>query len=242
MFKRPKQSRKPRLEPAYRPKGLSIIIPVLNEAAGVQRVLQALGPLRQRGAELIVVDGGSEDDTPALCHGLADQVLAGPRGRARQMNHGATQASADRLLFLHADTELPPNADVLIAQALARDRIWGRFDVLIEGRSPWLPVVAAMMNWRSRSTGIATGDQAIFVQRQVFESVGGFPDLPLMEDIEISRRLRALQAPVCLRQRVRTSGRRWDERGAWRTIVLMWRLRWHYWRGVPAEQLARLYR
>lgn len=211
----------------------------------MQRVLQALAPLRQRGAEVIVVDGGSTDGTPDVCASLADQVLVGPaslRGRARQMNHGAAQASGARLLFLHADTQLPPDVDVLVAQALAGDESWGRFDVRIEGQSRWLPMVAAMMNWRSRATGIATGDQAIFVQRNSFMQVGGFPDQPLMEDIELSRRLRALQAPVCLRQRVVTSGRRWDQRGAWRTIVLMWRLRWMYWRGAPPEQLARLYR
>jgi rSAM/selenodomain-associated transferase 2 len=222
-------------------KNLSIILPVLNEAAGIRATLQALAPWRARGAEVIVVDGGSSDGTAALCEDLADQVLAGPCGRARQMNHGAAHARASALLFLHADTQLPPEADQHVARAL-QARHWGRFDVHIVGRSRWLPVVAACMNLRSRWTGIATGDQALFMRRSAFDTVGGFPDQPLMEDVEISRRLRALAAPACLRQRVRTSGRRWDERGAWRTIVLMWLLRWRYWRGTPAEDLARAYR
>jgi rSAM/selenodomain-associated transferase 2 len=217
-------------------------VPVLNEASGIRAALQALAPLRERGAEVIVVDGGSSDATPALCCGLADAVLAGPRGRARQMSHGATQARAPLLLFLHADTQLPSQADALVAQALAGGRHWGRFDVTINGRSRWLPLVAACMNRRSRWTGIATGDQALFMRRSAFDAVGGFPDQPLMEDIEISRRLRALGPPACLRQRVCTSGRRWDERGAWRTIVLMWSLHWRYWRGTPAADLARVYR
>jgi hypothetical protein len=147
------------------------------------------------------------------------------------------------LLFLHADTTLPADAPAAIAQALAWGADWGRFDVCIAGRSRMLPVVAAFMNRRSRWTGIATGDQAIFVRRTLFNSLGGFPDQPLREDIELSRRLRQRgHAPACLRQRVVTSGRRWDERGAWRTILLMWRLRWQYWRGTPAETLARMYR
>ncbi len=217
-------------------------MPVLNEAAGIGATLTALAPLRARGAEVIVVDGGSSDGTPARCQGLADQVLAGPRGRALQMNHGAAAARAAVLLFLHADTRLPADADTQVAAALATGAAWGRFDVRIEGRSRWLPVVAALMNWRSRLTGIATGDQALFMRRDSFDRAGGFPAQPLMEDIEISRRLRALSRPACLRARAVTSGRRWDERGAWRTIVLMWRLRWAYWRGARAEDLARLYR
>ncbi len=239
----------PEAAPCAVPGVLSIVMPALNEAAGIQATLQALAPLRARGVQVIVVDGGSQDGTPALCQGLADRVLTGPgvpRGRAAQMNHGAAHAHGALLLFLHADTRLPPGADTLVAQALAaghaRSPQWGRFDVRIEGRSRWLPVVAACMNLRSRCTGIATGDQALFMRREAFDAVGGFPPQPLMEDVEISRRLLALGRPACLRQRVQTSGRRWDERGAWRTIVLMWRLRWRYWRGTPAEQLARAYR
>lgn len=220
---------------------LSVIVPVLDEAACIAATLQALAPLRARGHEVIVADGGSRDGSPACCAGLADAVIAAPRGRARQMNAGAAHARGDLLLFLHADTRLPAAADTLVVQALQRAR-WGRFDVRIEGRSALLPVVAAMMNLRSRVSGIATGDQAIFVQRALFEQVGGFPDQPLMEDVELSCRLRAFARPACLRACVVTSGRRWDSRGVWRTIVLMWTLRLRYGLGASPEALARAYR
>jgi rSAM/selenodomain-associated transferase 2 len=222
---------------------LAIVVPVLDEAGGIAATLRPLQALRARGAEVIVVDGGSRDGTPALAVPLADQVLNGPRGRARQMNHGAAASRAPLLLFLHADTALPADADRLLQGAMASGRHrWGRFDVRIDGRSRLLPWVARLMNLRSRWTGIATGDQAIFVQRTAFDAVGGFPDQPLMEDIEISRRLKRLSPPLCLRTPVRTSGRRWDTRGPWRTIVLMWRLRLLYALGVEPERLARLYR
>ncbi len=224
------------------PPALSIIMPALDEAAGIGAALAALAPLRARGVELIVVDGGSSDATPALAAAGADLVLSAERGRARQMNAGAARARGEALLFLHADTVLPQDADTLILQALAGSARWGRFDVRIEGRAWLLRVVASLMNRRSRWSGIATGDQAIFVRREAFEQVGGFPDQPLMEDIELSRRLLAQSRPVCLRQRVTTSGRRWESRGVWRTILLMWRLRWQYWRGTPADALARAYR
>ncbi len=222
---------------------LSIVVPVLDEAAGIVATLSSLAPLRARGAELIVVDGGSRDATVARAQGLADVVIDGPRGRARQMNAGATVARAPTLLFLHADTRLPEGADRLIAQALGVAPLaWGRFDVAIEGRSRMLRVVAAMMNGRSRLTGIATGDQAMFMTRAAFEAAGGFPDQPLMEDIELSARLKRLRAPVCLHERVITSGRRWEQRGVWRTIMLMWRLRLLYALGVSADRLAPWYR
>ncbi len=224
---------------------LSIVMPVLNEAAGLPATLQALGALRQRGAELIVVDGGSSDGTPALAAAAADRVLAGPEvpcGRARQMNAGAALARGGTILFLHADTLLPPDADALIAQALAQGARWGRFDVRISGGAALFPVIAALMNLRSRLTGIATGDQAIFIERTLFTTLGGYAEQPLMEDIELSRRLRAVAPPACLRARVQTSGRRWLQRGVWRTVLLMWRLRWRYWRGESPESLARAYR
>jgi rSAM/selenodomain-associated transferase 2 len=224
---------------------LSIVIPALNEAAGLEATLQALQPLRLRGVELVLADGGSSDATPTLAQPWVDAVVDAPRGRALQMNAGAARARADVLLFLHADTRLPPLADVLVLQAVQRSdqgACWGRFDVRIEGR-PWmLRVVAALMNLRSRASGIATGDQAIFITREAFERVGGFPEQPLMEDIEISRRLKRLGRPACLRTRVCTSGRRWEQRGVWRTIVLMWRLRWRYWRGESPARLAEAYR
>ncbi|WP_233259185.1 TIGR04283 family arsenosugar biosynthesis glycosyltransferase [Rubrivivax albus] len=220
---------------------LSIVVPMLDEAGQIGALLASLSPLRAQGVEVIVVDGGSRDDSVAAAQGHADAVLKGQRGRARQMNHGAAQARGAVLLFLHADTRLPPDALAAVQQALVR-RVWGRFDVRIVGHSAMLPVVAALMNLRSRLTGIATGDQALFVRREAFDAVGGFPDQPLMEDIELSRRLRALGRPACLRARVATSGRRWDTRGAWRTIWLMWRLRWRYWRGAAPDVLARDYR
>ena len=220
---------------------LSIVMPALNEAAGIAPLLMALQPLRARGVEIVLADGGSTDGTVQQAAPWVDAVVAPGRGRAVQMNAGAAAASADRLLFLHADTRLPPLADVQVVQALAGGACWGRFDVRIDGRPPMLRVVAALMNLRSRLSGIATGDQAIFVRRDVFEAVGGFPDQPLMEDIELSCRLLRVSRPACLRARVRTSGRRWEQRGVWRTIALMWRLRWAYWRGASPHALARRY-
>ena len=231
---------------------LSIVMPVLNEAAGLRASLAALAPLRARGAEIIVVDGGSHDGSAALAADGADTVLAGPHGRARQMNAGAAAARGEVLLFLHADTTLPAGADADVQRAIDGGAGWGRFDVhIVSGTGTststiaarlLLPVVAACMNTRSRLTGIATGDQAIFVRRALFQQQAGFADQPLMEDIELSRRLRRIQPPACLRAQVGTSGRRWETRGVWRTIVLMWRLRWRYWRGESPDALARAYR
>ena len=221
---------------------LSIVMPALNEAAGIAPLLMALQPLRARGVEIVLADGGSTDGTVQQAAPWVDAVVAPGRGRAVQMNAGAAAASADRLLFLHADTRLPPLADVQVVQALAAGACWGRFDVRIEGRPPMLRVVAALMNLRSRLSGIATGDQAIFVSRAAFVQVGGYPVQPLMEDIELSRRLKRLGRPACLRSKVCTSGRRWEQRGVWRTIFLMWWLRWRYWRGEPAARLAQAYR
>lgn len=221
---------------------LSIIVPALDEADGIVATLAALAPLRARGHEVIVVDGGSQDGTPDLCQGWADVVLPGPRGRARQANAGVAAARGRVLLFLHADTLLPPQADTLSLAAIEHGAPWGRFDVEIAGRSPLLPMVAAAMNRRSRWSGIATGDQALFVTRAAFDAVGGFPDQPLMEDVELSRRLLRLGRPACLRQRVVTSGRRWERNGVWPTIALMWWLRLRYWLGASPEALARAYR
>ena len=228
---------------------LSIVVPVLNEAHGLVDVLNALAPLRARGVEVIVVDGGSTDGTVALAAPLADAVLTSLRGRARQMRLGADRARGQCLLFLHADTQLPQDADAALAKAVAKAvasspaaHVWGRFDVHITGRSRWLPVIALFMNCRSRWTGIATGDQAMFMTRAAYDAVGGFAHLPLMEDVEMSKRLCRLSRPICLRERVTTSGRRWEQHGVWRTILLMWRLRFLYWIGVSAERLAPQYR
>ncbi len=224
------------------PVQLSIIVPVLNEAAGMAATLQALAPLRASGHEVIVVDGGSGDATAQLAEASADRVLAAPRGRARQMNVGAAAAQGSVLLSLHADTLLPAGADSAIQCALATGARWGRFDVHISGGARLFPLIAALMNLRSRLSGIATGDQAIFIERSLFMQLGGYADQPLMEDIEISRRLRAVSPPACLRARVLTSGRRWQQRGVWRTVWLMWRLRWRYWRGAAPDALAQAYR
>lgn len=221
---------------------LSVVIPVLNEGRSMGATLRCLQPLRERGVEIIVVDGGSQDDTVLRAQPSSDVVLDAPRGRARQMNAGAASARGAVLLFLHADTQLPTDADALVCEAIEAGGVWGRFDVRIVGQHPMLRVVAVLMNWRSRLTGIATGDQAIFVRRDVFERVGTFPDQPLMEDIELSRRLLRLSRPVLLSQKVATSGRRWECRGVWPTIFLMWRLRWRYWRGESPQRLAEAYR
>jgi len=221
---------------------ISIIVPALDEAAGIRSALAPLQPLRERGHEVIVVDGGSSDGTPDLAAPLADRVIASPRGRAVQQNAGAAAASGDILLFLHADTRLADGADALVLDGLLRTRRgWGRFDVRLSGRHPLLRVVERMIGIRSRLSGIATGDQAIFVRREWFQRVGGFPDLPLMEDVAITRALKRLGPPLCLRACVTTSSRRWEERGVARTILLMWRLRWAYFRGADPAELARRY-
>lgn len=221
---------------------LSIIVPVLDEAAGIADALAALAPFRERGAEAIVADGGSRDRTVELARPLADAVLSAPRGRGAQMNAGAAAAKGDVLLFLHADTRLPPEADRLLLDGLQDTAFqWGRFDVRIEGRSPLLPFVSGLMNWRSLITGIVTGDQAMFMTREAFDAAGGFPDIALMEDVAMSKRLKRISRPLGLAAYVTTSGRRWDERGALRTILLMWRLRLEFFFGVEPAVLARRY-
>jgi len=219
---------------------LSIVIPVLNEGPRISATLALLAPLRERGCEVIVVDGGSTDGTPALASTGADRVLTAPRGRASQMNAGAAAACGDVLTFLHADTMLPDKADRLVEDGLARTgRIWGRFDVQFTNSA--LPLIAAAMNLRSRLTGIATGDQAIFVTRAAFETVGGFPEIALMEDIALSARLKRLSRPLCLVARVTTSPRRWQTQGVVRTVLLMWRLRLAFFLGARPDALARAY-
>jgi rSAM/selenodomain-associated transferase 2 len=225
---------------------LAVIIPVVDEAAQIESCLAALADLRQRGARVIVVDGGSRDATVRLAAGLCDRVIAAPRGRALQMNAGARseQASgADVLLFLHADVRLPPEADRLIFRALARrPGCWGRFDVKLQGRSFGLRLVATAMNLRSRATGICTGDQAIFVEQGVFLALEGFAPIALMEDVEFCRRARRLSAPVALRPPVIVSARRWDQAGVARTVLQMWWLRLAYFMGADPQQLAQRYR
>ena len=222
---------------------LSIIIPTLDEAATLEGALAALAPLRAAGHQVIVVDGHSGDDSLALAQPRADLAFAAPRGRAAQMNAGAARASGDVLLFLHADSRLPAFADATIATAISHGALWGRFDVTIEGRARLLKVIAATMNARSRWSGIATGDQGIFVDRALFARVGGYAAIPLMEDVALSKTLkRHAGRPACLTARVVTSGRRWESRGPWRTIFTMWRLRLAYAFGADPATLARIYR
>jgi rSAM/selenodomain-associated transferase 2 len=221
---------------------LSIIMPVLDEGEGIAPTLDALGDMRALGAEVIVVDGGSRDATIQRARLRTDRVLSAPRGRALQMNAGAAKATGDVLLFLHADTRLPRHADLVVLTGLERSgRAWGRFNVKIEGRSPLLLLVGWLMNLRSRLTGIATGDQAIFVRRDTFQAIGGFAEIPLMEDVALCKRLKGVSRPLCLSERVVTSGRRWEKNGVLNTIVLMWRLRLAYFFGVNPNELARQY-
>ena len=193
-----------------------------------------------------MVDGGSSDDTFALARTYCDHAIPSARGRATQQNSGAQVATGDALLFLHVDTCLPENADALIEGALQNKRtVWGRFDVTLgSGDSnaySMLKIIAALMNFRSRITGIATGDQCIFVRKSAFDAVGGFPQIPLMEDIALSTALKKISSPACLRERVITSSRRWQKYGLWRTMVLMWWLRFAYWVGVSPTRLATWY-
>ncbi|MFT0548729.1 TIGR04283 family arsenosugar biosynthesis glycosyltransferase [Allopusillimonas ginsengisoli] len=222
---------------------LTVVIPVLNEASNLARLRQQIHTLVNAGCEVVVADGGSNDASLALATEPGVYWLSATRGRASQMNAGAALASREVILFLHADTQLPDTAIADIASAVAGPAAcWGRFDVVIAGRSRLLPVIAAMMNLRSRISGIATGDQAVFVRRDVFAQLGGFPQQDLMEDIELSWRLRKHSRPVNLRTKVVTSGRRWDDNGACKTILLMWHLRLLYSLGTPAAELAKRYR
>lgn len=221
---------------------LSVIIPVLNEAGCLRELCAALQPLRVRGHEIILVDGGSEDETRALAAAHVDRVLCVARGRAHQMRAGVAVASGSILWFLHADTGMPDNPDQLILAALENGRAdWGRFDVLLSDRHMVLRAVAYLMNLRSRISGIATGDQGIFVRRSVYEQVGGIPSLPLMEDIAFSRTLKKHGRPACIRQKLRTSARRWQKYGIARTILTMWTLRLAYFVGISPEHLAKYY-
>ncbi len=220
---------------------ITIIIPVRNEAAVIQQTLQALAH-QSAGVEIIVVDGESSDGTTDLASGLVDRVIHAAPGRAHQMNAVLAEATGEIVLFLHADTVLPPSALTEIRQIAAPGGpVWGRFDVEIDGRSRFLPMVAAFMNLRSRLSGVATGDQAIFALRDSLIQIGGVPDIAIMEDIALSKRLRRLSKPLCLRTKLHTSGRRWDANSALRTIVTMWLMRFLYVCGVSPDRLARLY-
>ncbi|MBF0470889.1 MAG: TIGR04283 family arsenosugar biosynthesis glycosyltransferase [Gammaproteobacteria bacterium] len=222
---------------------LSIVIPMLNEGEAIASTLTPLQKDRSQGVELIVVDGGSSDNSCELALPLTDQLLHAPPGRARQMNLGAAHARGELLLFLHADSRLPENyLQLLVAATAGRQQCWGRFNVRLSGEKWLFRVIETMMNWRSRLSGICTGDQAIFLSAPLWQRCGGFPQQPLMEDIELSRRLKRYGSPLAIRPPLVTSSRRWEENGTLRTIVLMWRLRLLYFFGVSAETLSRQYR
>ncbi len=224
------------------PSPLSIIVPTLNEAEGILAFLVPLQPLRDRGVEVILADGGSRDGTVALAAPMVDRMISSPRGRALQMNAGAAIAGGQVLLFLHADCVLPADADRLIALALqGSGRRWGRFDVRLSGQARLLRAIEAMMNWRSRLTGICTGDQGMFVERTLFDAIGSFPQIPLMEDVALSRTLKRHSPPLCLPAKVIASSRRWEMHGIWRTMGLMWRLRLAYFLGTEPGRLAEIY-
>ena len=220
---------------------LSIVIPVLNEAGCLQILLESLQPFRNAGHEIIVVDGGSKDDTVGKAEGLADQVHTSPAGRARQMNTGAENANGDVLWFLHVDSVVPLHADNLIIEALSVERPWGRFSICLSGKSWVLRVIEFSMNLRSRLSGIITGDMGIFCSASLFRRIGGYPDIPLMEDIAFSSLCRKISRPVTISEPLITSSRRWEEQGIMRTVFTMWRLRLAYFLGTDPERLARRY-
>lgn len=221
---------------------LSIIVPLFNEIEGLPALLAHLQLFKNKGVEVVLVDGGSADGTVDAVKQAGFTMIHSDKGRGTQMNAGVKYATGDVFLFLHADTLLPNNADKLIEQAAGSEElVWGRFNVQLDSNKVTFSVISFFINWRSSLTGIATGDQAIFINRVLWDSVGGFPQQMLMEDIEICKRLKNKAQPVCFKEKVITSARRWHKYGVWQTIFLMWRLRWLYWRGVSAEKLAEYY-
>lgn len=219
----------------------SIIIPVLNEAAQIAARLQDLRVQMGSGWQIIVVDGGSTDDTVQQARAGCDQLVQSARGRSTQMNAGAAVAAGELLVFLHADTRLPVDVAEQMQVFLQSGRQWGRFDVQLDGDHPLFRVIAFMMNVRSRLTGIATGDQVFFMRREFFQQLGGFAPIPLMEDVEFSRRACRISRPWCSRAQVTTSARKWQQNGILRTVVLMWWIRLAYFVGVPPSVLHRWY-
>ena len=226
---------------------IAVIIPVLNEQEALPVLLHALMPFGFE--EIIVVDGGSRDRTVEVAKRMFDsasdshhRIISGPCGRASQMNAGAALATSDILVFLHADTQMPRNARHVVEQAMANQRcVGGRFDVRFPRDTGYAWMVSRLMSLRSRWSGISTGDQTMFVRRSVFERMGGFADIPLMEDIEFSRRLKKLGTIAALRERVTTSFRRWEQHGPLRTIVRMWNIRLLYWLGRDPRRLQQYY-
>jgi len=219
----------------------TIVIPTLNEEAEIEACLIRLQGLREEGFEVIVVDGGSIDKTAQLIEGLCDQYISARGGRSAQMNAGARKAKGKFIFFLHVDTQLPENFSELIPTIKTDTYCWGRFDVKLSGKHWSFRIIESMINLRSRLTGIATGDQVMFVSQKLFREVGGFPEIALMEDIAMSRMLKNICSPLCLRQKVLTSSRRWEKHGIASTILKMWWLRFSYYIGVDPVRLARQY-
>jgi len=220
---------------------ISIVVPVLNEEATIASFLRLLQPLRDKNVEVILVDGGTQDQTKRVAELYCDRIIDSDRGRARQQNAGADVAGGNLLVFLHADTLLPISFLEVLAKFEKTGCQWGRFNVSLSGNKWMFSVISFMINWRSRISGIATGDQTIFVRRSAFDLVGGFTDIPLMEDVELSRKLLGISKPFCVRNPVITSSRRWEVHGTWRTIYLMWKLRWKFARGMSPEVLVNEY-
>lgn len=222
---------------------VSIIIPALNEENAIKHLLQQLQVYRQQGHEVIVVDGGSVDQTVPVAESFADKIILSPPGRAVQMNNGANQSHGEILWFLHADTNLNSDSFKTITEAISySEKVWGRFNIQLSGAHFIFRIIETMMNLRSCLTSIATGDQGIFVKRIAFFQVGGFKEIPLMEDIELSKRLKSLSRCICVKQQLITSSRRWEKNGILKTVLLMWRLRFLYWLGVSEDKLAKQYR
>ncbi|VAW93181.1 Glycosyl transferase, family 2 [hydrothermal vent metagenome] len=220
---------------------ISIIIPVINEATSIINFLKPLQYYRNKGHELILVDGGSHDDTLKLSQNYVDQTFSSKLGRAAQMNFGAKHANNTILLFLHSDTYLPNSADTIIINALTKNKIWGRFNVELSNNRFIFRTIAWLMNLRSKITKLATGDQAIFINKKIFNNIKGYPDIPLMEDIALCKNLRKKYSCVCLSNKIITSSRRWEKNGIYHTIILMWRIRALYYFGVSPKRLAELY-
>lgn len=220
---------------------LSIIIPALNESNQIESCLQGLQLLRQQGHEVIVVDGGSSDNTVYLASPLCDCVIQSKKSRAIQMNVGAAKATGNCLLFLHADTILPSGTYDLFLQIEDSEKKWGRFDIKLSGQHFLFRIIEKCMNVRSRFTGIATGDQAIFVEKELFDEVKGFPEIALMEDIALSKSLLKYSKPVCFEEQVVSSSRRWEKNGKIKTILKMWVLRLLYFFHYDTNRLAKIY-